>query len=100
MALAMVAGFLLLAGGVKLAFQRHTRVRGVLMMAEIYASKGDADKANASLAKLRNGAAADDTDAAVTLVNAVAVEGSNATAPLIDESARDDEERECECCWR
>jgi len=32
MALAMVAGFLLLAGGVKLAFQRHTRMRGVLMI--------------------------------------------------------------------
>jgi high-affinity Fe2+/Pb2+ permease len=32
MALAMVAGFLLLAGGVRLAFDRQTRVRGVLMI--------------------------------------------------------------------
>jgi len=32
MALAMVASFLLLAGGAKLAFNRQTRVRGVLMM--------------------------------------------------------------------
>ena len=32
MALAMVAGFLLLAGGVKLALDRQTRVRGVLMI--------------------------------------------------------------------
>ena len=32
MALAMVAAFLLIAGGVKLAFARQTRVRGVLMI--------------------------------------------------------------------
>ena len=32
MALAMVASFLLLAGGAKLAFNRQTRLRGVLMM--------------------------------------------------------------------
>jgi high-affinity Fe2+/Pb2+ permease len=32
LALAMVAGFLLLAGGVKLAFERQTRGRGVLMI--------------------------------------------------------------------
>ena len=32
MALAMVASFLLLAGGAKLAFNCQTRVRGVLMM--------------------------------------------------------------------
>ena len=32
MALAMLAGFLLLAGGVKLAFSRQTRARGVLMI--------------------------------------------------------------------
>jgi high-affinity Fe2+/Pb2+ permease len=32
MAAAMVAAFLLIAGGVKLALDRQTRVRGVLMM--------------------------------------------------------------------
>ena len=32
LALAMIAGFLLLAGGVKLAFARQTRGRGVLMI--------------------------------------------------------------------
>jgi hypothetical protein len=32
MALAMVASFLLLAGGARLAFDRQTRVRGVLMI--------------------------------------------------------------------
>ena len=32
MAIAMVAAFLLLAGGVKLVFGRQTRVRGVLMI--------------------------------------------------------------------
>jgi high-affinity Fe2+/Pb2+ permease len=32
LAIAMVAGFLLLAGGMKLAFDRQTRGRGVLMM--------------------------------------------------------------------
>jgi high-affinity Fe2+/Pb2+ permease len=32
MALAMVAAFLLIAAGVKLAFTRQTRVRGVLMI--------------------------------------------------------------------
>jgi high-affinity Fe2+/Pb2+ permease len=32
MAIAMVAAFLLLAGGVKLALQRQTRVRGALMI--------------------------------------------------------------------
>ena len=32
MAVAMVASFLLLAGGVKLAHARQTRLRGVLMM--------------------------------------------------------------------
>jgi high-affinity Fe2+/Pb2+ permease len=32
LAIAMVSGFLLLAGGVKLAFDRQTRGRGVLMM--------------------------------------------------------------------
>ena len=32
MAAAMIAGFLLLAGGVKLVFDRQTRVRGVLMI--------------------------------------------------------------------
>ena len=32
MALAMVASLLLLAGGAKLAFDRQTRLRGVLMM--------------------------------------------------------------------
>jgi high-affinity Fe2+/Pb2+ permease len=32
MAIAMVAAFLLLAGGVKLVFVRQTRVRGVLMI--------------------------------------------------------------------
>jgi high-affinity Fe2+/Pb2+ permease len=32
MAVAMVAAFLLLAGGVKLVFDRQTRVRGVLMI--------------------------------------------------------------------
>ena len=32
MALAMVASFLLLAAGSKLAFNRQTRLRGVLMM--------------------------------------------------------------------
>ena len=32
MALAMVASFLLLAGGAKLAFKRQTRLRGILMM--------------------------------------------------------------------
>jgi len=32
MALAMVAAFLLIAGGVKLALDRQTRVRGVLMV--------------------------------------------------------------------
>ena len=30
--LAMIAGFLLLAGGVKLAFQRRTRGHGILMI--------------------------------------------------------------------
>ena len=30
--LAMIAGFLLLAGGVKLAFHRRTRGRGILMI--------------------------------------------------------------------
>lgn len=29
---AMIAGFLLLAGGTKLAFDRQTRVRGILMI--------------------------------------------------------------------
>ncbi len=33
LALAMIAGFLLLAGGVKLALARQTRSRGVLMIA-------------------------------------------------------------------
>jgi high-affinity Fe2+/Pb2+ permease len=32
MALAMIASFLLLAGGVKLALDRQTRTRGVLMV--------------------------------------------------------------------
>jgi high-affinity Fe2+/Pb2+ permease len=32
MAIAMIAAFLLVAGGVKLMLQRQTRVRGVLMM--------------------------------------------------------------------
>jgi hypothetical protein len=32
MALAMVASFLLIAGGAKLAFNRQTRMRGVLMI--------------------------------------------------------------------
>jgi hypothetical protein len=32
MALGMIAAFLLLAGGVKLARSRHTRMRGILMM--------------------------------------------------------------------
>ena len=32
LALAMIAGFLLLAGGVKLAFVRQTRGRGILMI--------------------------------------------------------------------
>jgi high-affinity Fe2+/Pb2+ permease len=32
MAVAMVAAFLLVAGGVKLLFDRQTRVRGVLMI--------------------------------------------------------------------
>ena len=32
LAVAMVAGFLLLAGGAKLAFDRQTRGRGILMM--------------------------------------------------------------------
>ena len=32
MTLAMIAGFLLLAGGAKLAFTRQTRTRGILMM--------------------------------------------------------------------
>jgi high-affinity Fe2+/Pb2+ permease len=32
MAIAMVAALLLLAGGVKLVFDRQTRVRGVLMI--------------------------------------------------------------------
>jgi high-affinity Fe2+/Pb2+ permease len=32
MTVAMIAGFLLLAGGVKLAFERQTRGRGVLMI--------------------------------------------------------------------
>jgi high-affinity Fe2+/Pb2+ permease len=32
MALAMIAGFVLLLGGVKLAFDRQTRGRGVLMI--------------------------------------------------------------------
>ena len=31
--LAMIAGFVLLAGGVKLAFARQTRGRGILMIA-------------------------------------------------------------------
>jgi hypothetical protein len=30
--LAMIAGFLLLAGGTKLAFDRQTRTRGILMV--------------------------------------------------------------------
>jgi hypothetical protein len=30
--LAMIAGFLLLAGGAKLAFDRQTRTRGILMV--------------------------------------------------------------------
>jgi high-affinity Fe2+/Pb2+ permease len=33
MTVAMIAAFLLLAGGVKLAFDRRTRVRGALMIA-------------------------------------------------------------------
>jgi high-affinity Fe2+/Pb2+ permease len=33
MAAAMIAGFLLLAGGVKLALDRQTRGRGILMIA-------------------------------------------------------------------
>jgi len=33
MAIGMVAAFLLAAGGVKLAFARQTRVRGILMIA-------------------------------------------------------------------
>ena len=33
MALAMIVAFLLLVGGVKLAFSRETRVRGALMIA-------------------------------------------------------------------
>jgi len=33
LALAMIAGFLLLAGGVKLALVRQTRGRGILMIA-------------------------------------------------------------------
>jgi hypothetical protein len=32
MALAMIAAFLLLAGGVKLTFDRQTRTRGILMV--------------------------------------------------------------------
>lgn len=32
LAIAMIAGFLLLAGGAKLAFERQTRLRGILMM--------------------------------------------------------------------
>ena len=32
MAIAMVAAFLLIAGGVKLALDRETRVRGILMV--------------------------------------------------------------------
>lgn len=32
MAIAMVAAFLLIAGGVKLALARQTRVRGILMI--------------------------------------------------------------------
>ena len=32
LALAMIAGFLLLAGGVKLALHRQTRTRGILMV--------------------------------------------------------------------
>ena len=32
MALAMVAGFLLIAGGVKLSLNRQTRSRGILMI--------------------------------------------------------------------
>lgn len=32
MAIAMIAAFLLLAGGLKLAFDRQTRSRGVLMI--------------------------------------------------------------------
>ena len=32
MALAMIAGFLLLAGGIKLALERQTRGRGILMI--------------------------------------------------------------------
>ena len=32
MTVAMIAAFLLLIGGVKLARDRHTRVRGILMM--------------------------------------------------------------------
>ncbi len=33
MALAMIAAFLLVAGGIKLALSRQTRARGVLMIA-------------------------------------------------------------------
>ena len=33
LALAMLAGFLLVVGGVKLALQRQTRARGLLMIA-------------------------------------------------------------------
>ena len=32
MAMAMVAAFLLLTGGVKLVFDRQTRIRGILMI--------------------------------------------------------------------
>jgi high-affinity Fe2+/Pb2+ permease len=32
MALAMIAAFLLVAGGMKLTFKRETRARGILMM--------------------------------------------------------------------
>ncbi|HZU50522.1 MAG TPA: hypothetical protein VE968_01465 [Sphingomicrobium sp.] len=32
LAIAIIAGFLLLGGGAKLAFERQTRVRGILMM--------------------------------------------------------------------
>jgi hypothetical protein len=32
MAIGMIAGFLLLAGGARLAFDRETRGRGILMM--------------------------------------------------------------------
>ena len=32
MAIGMIAGFLLFAGGAKLAFDRHTRGRGILMI--------------------------------------------------------------------